>query len=364
MRRLVSMASILIVAVMVAGMVLWRNSSEPAGGTPRQRPQHNSAERVLSHDLGAILPGTHVTHRFTLENDGNDVWHLRSSNSNCTCTVANVSKQQVAPGETLGVDVEFKAASEVADASGEVRVTFDDPAAPQFVLRVTALVRRFVTVFPDRVALQVTQGQTATETLRIDNFSSRDWSGIRLADHPDWLKIADVREAVVSDGLQRQSWLVRLEASAVALATQSEYENLRVHLVPQLSHREDGPAMELKASLDVSRTRFRDLLATPSSIVLGRMATGERSSAKCLLRARSSVFPGIKGFVVKPSIETRGLNASFHRLSDTLAELVVECTPQHGAEFVAESLTVEIEGFSPIVVPVHGRVVAASAVSR
>ena len=62
-----------------------------------------------SHDFGQIAQNEPVTHIFTLTNSGNEPLIIESVKPACGCTVADYSKEPIAPGKTGEVKAEFNA---------------------------------------------------------------------------------------------------------------------------------------------------------------------------------------------------------------------------------------------------------------
>ncbi len=57
--------------------------------------------------LGRITQGQKVRHRFTLENRSGRLLRIREVTSSCDCTTAPLSRQELAPGEALSLEVTF-----------------------------------------------------------------------------------------------------------------------------------------------------------------------------------------------------------------------------------------------------------------
>ena len=63
-----------------------------------------------THDFGTIKEGEVVNHTFSFKNTGNSPLVIESASSTCGCTVPEVPKAPVAPGEEGKISVQFNSA--------------------------------------------------------------------------------------------------------------------------------------------------------------------------------------------------------------------------------------------------------------
>lgn len=64
-----------------------------------------------NHDFGQIPQGTPVSHRFLIENTGDAPLEIMSVKPSCSCTVADYTKEAIAPGESGYIVAQYSAAS-------------------------------------------------------------------------------------------------------------------------------------------------------------------------------------------------------------------------------------------------------------
>lgn len=64
-----------------------------------------------NHDFGEIPQGTPVSHTFLIENTGNAPLEILSVKPSCSCTVADYTKEAIAPGESGYIVAQYSAAS-------------------------------------------------------------------------------------------------------------------------------------------------------------------------------------------------------------------------------------------------------------
>lgn len=64
-----------------------------------------------NHDFGVITQGTPVSHKFMIENTGNMPLEIMSVKPSCSCTVADYTKEAIAPGESGYIVAQYAASS-------------------------------------------------------------------------------------------------------------------------------------------------------------------------------------------------------------------------------------------------------------
>lgn len=64
-----------------------------------------------NHDFGEIPQGSPVSHKFMIENTGNAPLEILSVKPSCSCTVADYTKESIAPGESGYIVAQYSAAT-------------------------------------------------------------------------------------------------------------------------------------------------------------------------------------------------------------------------------------------------------------
>ncbi len=64
-----------------------------------------------NHDFGEIPQGSPVSHKFMIENTGDVPLEIVSVKPSCSCTVADYTKEAIAPGESGYIVAQYSAAS-------------------------------------------------------------------------------------------------------------------------------------------------------------------------------------------------------------------------------------------------------------
>ena len=93
------------------------------------------------HDFGRLSSGESISYSFHFRNTGDADLVITSASATCGCTVANYTKERIAPGGDGYVTVTFKSAGKSGQQFQEVTIVTN--AQPSTVkLRITAQVGR------------------------------------------------------------------------------------------------------------------------------------------------------------------------------------------------------------------------------
>jgi uncharacterized cupredoxin-like copper-binding protein len=90
------------------------------------------------HDFGDIIQGEKVQHNFILTNTGDDILSITNVRASCGCTAALPDKNELAPGESTNIKVEFNSKGRIGKQTKQVNVTSNDKENPQVQLKFTA----------------------------------------------------------------------------------------------------------------------------------------------------------------------------------------------------------------------------------
>ncbi len=90
-----------------------------------------------SWDFGTVASGTALVHTFVLTNTGSDPLHIAGVWTSCGCTVAQLAKSTLNPGESTNLTATWQS-SGTGHFLKTVTVRSDDPASPQLEFSLTA----------------------------------------------------------------------------------------------------------------------------------------------------------------------------------------------------------------------------------
>lgn len=135
-----------------------------------------------TYNFGDINVGDKVSHDFTITNTGNAVLKITKVKASCGCTAAAPEKNELKPGESTSINVEFNSARRSGKQRKHVYVFSNDPDKPQLRLSfttniLTQNVQKAVSKGAPRMNLEVSQhnfknvveGTVAKETFRFKN---------------------------------------------------------------------------------------------------------------------------------------------------------------------------------------------------
>ena len=88
-------------------------------------------------DFGTVEQGKIATHDFTLINTGGDILKITDVHASCGCTVAKPDKNELAPGETTNIKVEFNSAGREGKQEKMIYVKTNDPNNPELKYKFT-----------------------------------------------------------------------------------------------------------------------------------------------------------------------------------------------------------------------------------
>lgn len=91
-----------------------------------------------SWDWGYMPKGIKVSHFYKIQNVGEDTLKIASVKPSCGCTSAPLKKNNLAPGESVDLEVTFDAKNMMGKVSKSVTVNSNDPTTPALVLHFSA----------------------------------------------------------------------------------------------------------------------------------------------------------------------------------------------------------------------------------
>ncbi len=105
----------------------------------------------LQYDFGNIAQGTIVKHQFLISNAGGAQLDLSDVQASCGCTVTNLNKKVVDPGDAAELNVQFDSNHKMGTQEKYIYVHTNDPDIPVLTLRLTGDI-----VSPDSPILDTT----------------------------------------------------------------------------------------------------------------------------------------------------------------------------------------------------------------
>lgn len=170
----IAAGSVLIGAILGVGLSVARIHQRPWDGTPHGLNEGESAAKVapegphpravpnqVSFDFGVMDTDTHGKHDFIITNYGDAVLTLQKGDTSCKCTVAELDKSEVKPGESAKVTVEWHTKGFQGPYRQTAAVLTNDPTRHRLALTISGRVVAIVKPIPEELALSSLPSTTA-----------------------------------------------------------------------------------------------------------------------------------------------------------------------------------------------------------
>jgi len=106
-----------------------------------------------TYDFGVLHESGEGKHTFVIRNAGNATLVLRPGGTSCQCTLSDLKRDKVPPGEEAEVEVTYKISETADHYSQSATIRTNDPVRPDIKLRVKGDIRRDIWASAPAVAL-------------------------------------------------------------------------------------------------------------------------------------------------------------------------------------------------------------------
>lgn len=103
------------------------------------------------HEFGSMELGTTEHHRFIIQNEGEAPLKLKVGPVQCKCTVAELNADEVAPGESAEIEIDWKPEALATEFHQKAVIFTNDPENPQIELHVKGAVESLAMMSPQGV---------------------------------------------------------------------------------------------------------------------------------------------------------------------------------------------------------------------
>lgn len=264
-------------------------------------------------DLGVMKPGNKKAGAVTLTNTSDETLKIARVNSSCSCTVADLPKRELAPGESVQLSATLEAGNYIGAMQRQVRVYAEGYAAP-FEIWVVADVSYDVKADPvyigafqgDNGEVKVTEVNGAPfHILSINNnaptFKDFDpkkdgakseytltWStkGVDPKDLPMWwiietdhptAPVVDLRvlhPAVMPKVDPRRAWQLADDRKLIGYLEPGETKTLSIEIKERRRAQEELPLPEVSTKHDNMKVKVEKLEKTPEGYTLELALSG------------------------------------------------------------------------------------------
>jgi uncharacterized protein DUF1573/flagellar associated PapD-like protein len=173
MRRIsiaIGLATVLVTVGIVGRSPSWAQANAPVSAASGPQPKAEVLNSV--YDFGTVLEGQKVVHTFTIRNNGKKDLIISGVKTSCGCTVAQPSKNRVAPGDESQVTVTFDTQFQKGHRERTITAMTNDPQSPNAIMTLQGEVRVEVDATPSEVAFnQVNRGTEQTQQVVISDLA-------------------------------------------------------------------------------------------------------------------------------------------------------------------------------------------------
>lgn len=153
--------------------------------------------------FGEMLQKEKVNHHFEVQNTGTDTLFISRVKPACGCTSAPLTKDVIAPGESIWLDVTFNSKKFSGAITKKITVFSNDPNNPRSTITFTANVqtnRTLIAVVNEPVDLgSLVPDQSGQSTILLTNLGTEPYR-LRLAAWPKGWMQTSWKEKVIDPG--------------------------------------------------------------------------------------------------------------------------------------------------------------------
>lgn len=122
------------------------------------------------HQFGSVDNREKVIHTFVVRNDGDATLEIEKVKPACGCTVPELEKKSLAPGETTDIKATLDLKGRKGNQNKAMTVFSNDPVNPEFKLTLSGISTSIFNVTPTSVNMgRFAPGQPVTKTVSINN---------------------------------------------------------------------------------------------------------------------------------------------------------------------------------------------------
>jgi hypothetical protein len=262
----------------------------------------------LEHDFGSLLGEQKVEGIFKVKNSGDGVLKLEKPTSSCGCTVPNLKKNELQPGEETEVPFTMDLGRNRTTVTRYITIVSNDPETPKVQLAVKADYTPLIEVTPRLLRADLRKGKEGAIQARINRNDGKKIEGAVRTSNPSVSADLDLSEDGTSGALK-----IKL-AAREKLGSFTEFVRIE-------GEDEENPLV----SLMITGRVLGDIAATPESLLwnVTAPAQGLETRNEAFLSRRVSV----RSLEEKQPLELKNPVS-------TLEQVAVEIAPgRNGAPF-------------------------------
>lgn len=152
-----------------------------------------------TYNFGSVSEGSKVEHTFLIKNTGNADLHIKQIITSCGCTVADVAKKILKPGESTNLKVVFRTSGFSGDLSKMVHVYSNSLGSSEKVFVIKGNVITGVKVIPSRLSYGVKWYKNIKDMQAYEDVVVETQEGIKISDSYRMSKYLDAKVLEKSD---------------------------------------------------------------------------------------------------------------------------------------------------------------------
>jgi hypothetical protein len=102
-----------------------------------------------NYDFGMMAPDTKGEHKFAIKNVGTNDLQLRLGGSTCKCTIGDLEREMLAPGEQTEITLSWHVNADAEDFSQSAEIITNDPANVVIRLGITGKIIQDIDIVPE-----------------------------------------------------------------------------------------------------------------------------------------------------------------------------------------------------------------------
>jgi hypothetical protein len=273
--------------------------------------------------VGLVRPGQKVRRRFTITNDSGSKWTLARLHNDCACIAGQPRAEEVWPGNSMEVDVNYTARPSNLDDRRRVGVEFAEAAAPFVWLEIRASIRAPISISPPRPTIVPARQGHRESSFEIHNCTDQDVHLLSVRPCTPWLTARPpVPIARGDQAWVRQIWRVVVEAKTEGLPAGRHQAQIDIQTdCPEV------PVTPVPLELDLRGP----VQAAPGQLAFGTISPGTSAKRRVLLRyATEGAPPGPPPVSLSHNLGEQ-LQLSYAAISAAVGELSAVITPSEKA---------------------------------
>lgn len=155
--------TVVVLALLGLGLTFWiggdassdgkkplKSYEDPQDAPPldEEGPRPKAVADETLYNFGEMELGEKKQHTFVLKNEGKDTLVIAKGASTCKCTVSDLPSNEIAPGESAKVNLEWEPKAITTGFSQSARIWTNDPDQQAIDFRVEGVVHELVELYP------------------------------------------------------------------------------------------------------------------------------------------------------------------------------------------------------------------------